>query len=182
MARGSRCSKAVALALCAGAALQWGGAFTGAPLSTSREVSVARAGKAKDGPFTPTVVGFKVLMGEENLNSFRNAMIKLHGEAQAAAIDTHESGTGQAIMEWLFNEADADGNGTIDKEELVAACQRLGFEWMDDKRAEKLMKKADKNEDGVIELEEFKTTAPKFFKQSTLKLAKKNGADLGFLS
>jgi len=182
MARGSRSSKAVALAFCAGAALNWGGAFTGAPLSKSREVSVARAGAAKDGPFTPTVVGFKVLMGEENLNSFRRAMIQLHGDAQAAAIDTHDTSYGQAIMEWLFNEADADNNGSIDKEELISACKKLGFEWMDAKRADKLIKKADKNEDGVIQLDEFKTSAPKFFKQSTLKLAKKNGADLGFLS
>merc|ERR1712183_1096029 len=80
MARGaaSRSSRAVAIALfCGGALLNWGGAFTGAPLRNVRQSNVARAGAAKDGPFTPAVVGLKVLMGEENLVSFRNAMIKL---------------------------------------------------------------------------------------------------------
>jgi len=122
------------------------------------------------------------VIGEENLVNFRNAMIKLHGDAQANAIATHESGMGQSIMEWLFNEADTDGSGAIDKDELLVACKKLGFNWMDEKRVEKLMKKADKNEDGTMQLEEFKATAPKFFQQSTLKLAKANGADLGFLS
>jgi len=123
-----------------------------------------------------------LVMGEENLVAFRNAMIKAHGDVQAAALETHESELGQSLLEYLFNEADKDKNGSIDQEELLEACQRLGFSWMDEKRAEKLVKKADKNEDGVIQLEEFKATAPKFFQQSTLKLAKKNGADLGFLS
>merc|ERR1719359_1110355 len=109
-------------------------------------------------------------------------MIKAHGDAQAAAIATHETDLGQSMLEWLFNEADADGNGTIDKEELLSACQRLGFTWMDEKKASKLLKKADKDENEVIDREEFATTLPKFFKQSTLKLAKKNGSDLGLLS
>lgn len=168
--------------LCGVAALSWGGAFTGAPLAARRSVDVARAGAAKDGPFTPTVVGLKMVMGDDNLKDMRNYFIKLHGDAQNAAIDTHDTEMGKQIMGWLFDQADKDGNGTIDKEELLAACQKLGFSWMDDKKASKLLKKADKDENEVIDREEFATTLPKFFKQSTLKLAKQNGADLGFLS
>jgi len=182
MARASRSCLVIGLVLFGAAFSSWGGAFTGAPLRSSRGVSVARAGVAKDGPLTPTVVGFKVLMGDENLNSLRNYFIKLHGDAQAAAIDTHESEMGQALMGWLFDQADKDGNGTIDKEELMEAVKRLGFTWMDDKRVDKLIKKADKNENEVLEYEEFAASSPKFLKQSLLKLAKKNGADLGLLS
>jgi len=165
-----------------GAVFSWGGAFTGVPLQTTRPVSVARAGAAKDGPFTPTVVGFKVLMGDENLNSLRNYFIKLHGEVQEAAIDTHETETGQALMGWLFEQADKDGNGVIDKAELMEAMEKLNFSWMDEKRIDKLIKKADKNDNEVLEYEEFAASSPKFLKQNLLKLAKKNGADLGLLS
>jgi len=137
---------------------------------------------AMDGPFTNAVVGMKVIMGEENLNSLRNYFIKLHGNAQEVAIDSHESSFGQTMMGWLFEQADVDKNGTIDKEELLAACQKLGFSWMDEARAAKLLKKADKDDNGVIDYDEFVKTSPKYFKQSLLKLAKKNGAELGFLS
>jgi hypothetical protein len=44
------------------------------------------------------------------------------------------------------------------------------------------MKKTDKDANGVIDKEEFTEGAPKFFKQSTLKLAKENGGALGLMS
>lgn len=183
MVRGSRSSRYVTGLACVAAVYSWsGGAFTGAPLQAARPVNVAMAGAAKDGPFTPTVVGFKVLMGDENLNSLRNYFIKLHGDAQTAAIDTHDTEMGKAMMGWLFDQADKDKNGTIDKQELQEAMQKLGFDWMDEKRIDKFIKKADDNKDEVLQYEEFAKTSPKFLKQSLLKLAKKNGADLGFLS
>eukprot|EP00929_Paragymnodinium_shiwhaense_P012196 TRINITY_DN11895_c0_g1_i10.p1 TRINITY_DN11895_c0_g1~~TRINITY_DN11895_c0_g1_i10.p1 ORF type:complete len:184 (+),score=59.58 TRINITY_DN11895_c0_g1_i10:86-637(+) len=183
MARVSRSSLSACLVLLSGAALvSWGGAFAGVPLTAGRQVNVARAGQAKDGLFTPTVAGLKVLLGDQNLNSIRNYLIKLHGDAQAAVIETHPSEFGQATMSWLFEQADTDGNGTIDKQELKDALHRLGFDWMDEGRVDKLFKKADKDDSESIDLEEFKTTSPKFLQQSLIKLAKKNGADLGFLS
>merc|ERR1719478_1974327 len=82
------------------------------------------------------------------------------------------------MMGWLFDQADKDKNGTIDKQELQEAMQKLGFDWMDEKRIDKFIKKADDNKDEVLQYEEFAKTSPKFLKQSLLKLAKKNGADL----
>eukprot|EP00929_Paragymnodinium_shiwhaense_P059131 TRINITY_DN29600_c0_g1_i1.p1 TRINITY_DN29600_c0_g1~~TRINITY_DN29600_c0_g1_i1.p1 ORF type:complete len:183 (-),score=65.12 TRINITY_DN29600_c0_g1_i1:434-982(-) len=182
MARSSRSSLAAcAVLLFAAAIFVRRPAFAGSPVAGARQVRVARAG-AKDGIFTNTVVGFKVLLGQENLVSIRNYLIKLHGDAQAKLIETHETEFGQATMEWLFKQADTDNNGIIDKAELTDALQRLGFNWMDETRVDKLFKKADKNENEEIELDEFKATSPKFLQQNLLKLAKKNGSDLGFMS
>eukprot|EP00929_Paragymnodinium_shiwhaense_P118777 TRINITY_DN90697_c0_g1_i1.p1 TRINITY_DN90697_c0_g1~~TRINITY_DN90697_c0_g1_i1.p1 ORF type:complete len:184 (+),score=60.43 TRINITY_DN90697_c0_g1_i1:102-653(+) len=183
MTRSSRGSILAGIVLLAGVCvLSRSRAFAGLPAVRPRDVAVSRAGAAKDGIFTPTVMGFKVLLGEKNLEAIRGFLIKAHGDAQAAVIETHETEFGQGVMQWLFNEADVDGNGTIDKAELKDALQRLGFEWMDDDRVDKLFKKADKDGNDEIDLEEFKTVSPKFIKQSLIKLAKKNGADLGFLS
>merc|ERR1712032_1026450 len=73
--------------------------------------------------------------------------------------------------------------GKLDKEELKAALQKLGFSWMeDDKSVEKVAKKGDKDDDGLIDLDEFKQLAPQVLRQNLMKLAKENGAELGFLS
>eukprot|EP00929_Paragymnodinium_shiwhaense_P082847 TRINITY_DN4385_c1_g1_i4.p2 TRINITY_DN4385_c1_g1~~TRINITY_DN4385_c1_g1_i4.p2 ORF type:complete len:184 (-),score=44.20 TRINITY_DN4385_c1_g1_i4:315-866(-) len=183
MARSARFGVLACIALFAGTCMSVRRlAFAGMHMGRARDVSVSRAGAAKDGIFTPTVMGFKVLLGEENLDAIRRYLIKAHGDVQAAALDTHETTLGQGAMEWLFTQADKDGNGVIDKEELKDAVQRLGFTWMDDKKVDQLFKKADKDGNEEIDLEEFKTVSPKYFKQSLIKLAKKNGADLGFLS
>eukprot|EP00929_Paragymnodinium_shiwhaense_P082843 TRINITY_DN4385_c1_g1_i1.p1 TRINITY_DN4385_c1_g1~~TRINITY_DN4385_c1_g1_i1.p1 ORF type:complete len:184 (-),score=41.87 TRINITY_DN4385_c1_g1_i1:325-876(-) len=183
MARSARFGVLACIALFAGTCMSVRRlAFAGMHMGRARDVSVSRAGAAKDGIFTPTVVGFKVLLGQKKLDAIRGYLIKAHGDAQAAAIDTHETTFGQGAMEWLFNRADQDGNGVIDKAELKEAVQRLGFAWMDDKKVDQLFKKADKDENDEIDLQEFKTVSPKYFKQSLIKLAKKNGSELGFLS
>ena len=43
------------------------------------------------------------------------------------------------------------------------------------------MKKADKDQNDVIDFEEFVKETPKVLRTSLVKLAKKNGHDLGFL-
>eukprot|EP00929_Paragymnodinium_shiwhaense_P106601 TRINITY_DN7211_c0_g1_i1.p2 TRINITY_DN7211_c0_g1~~TRINITY_DN7211_c0_g1_i1.p2 ORF type:complete len:181 (+),score=72.11 TRINITY_DN7211_c0_g1_i1:96-638(+) len=155
--------------------------FVGTPMRRPRQLNTARAG-AKDGPFTPTVMGIKLLMGEKAFNDLRTEMIKLHGNAQKAAIDTHDTAVGEMLMDRLFKSADTDGNGSIDKEELQAALQKLGFHWMDEGRVDKIIEKADDNQNDVLEYDEFKKAAPKTLKRELLKLAKKNGSDLGFMS
>merc|ERR1712178_45769 len=98
-------------------------------------------------------------------------------------IDTSDSQIGQWTLRKLFEAADEDGSGELDREELKAALKKLGFEWLDDdKKIDNVVKKGDKDDDGLIDLEEFKKLAPTLLKQNLMKLAKQNGSELGFLS
>jgi len=109
-------------------------------------------------------------------------VIKLHGELMANFIDTANSPSGDFALEQLFKAADTDGSGKLDKEELKVALQKLGFSWMGDEKVEKVAAKGDTDDDGLIDLDEFKQMAPTVLRQNLLKLAKENGAELGFLS
>ena len=60
---------------------------------------------------------------------------------------------------------------------FVAMAQRF----MNEKQIEKLLKDADKDQNDVIDFEEFVTATPKALRINLVKLAKKNGHDLGFL-
>jgi Ca2+-binding EF-hand superfamily protein len=51
----------------------------------------------------------------------------------------------------MFEYADKDGNGTLDKEEVRTALLDLGFDFLDEKQVEKLIKNADKDQNDVIE-------------------------------
>ena len=81
-----------------------------------------------------------------------------------------------------FDECDADGNGTLDREEIKDALNSLGFTFIEDKQIDKIFKKADGNGDEVIDFEEFVKETPKTLRSSLIKLAKQNGHDLGFLA
>jgi len=159
-------------------------AFAGAPSprESAREAAVSMAGGPKDGIFTPMVQGAKVIVGEQQLKDIRAQVIKLHGELMANFIDTANSPSGDFALEQLFKAADTDGSGKLDKEELKVALQKLGFSWMGDEKVEKVAAKGDKDDDGLIDLDEFKQMAPTVLRQNLLKLAKENGAELGFLS
>ena len=75
-----------------------------------------------------------------------------------------------------------DGNGTIDREELQVALKKLGFSHLTDAQIDTIMKKADSDDNCVIDYDEFVANAPKNLKVNLVKLAKANGAELGFLS
>mmetsp|Transcript_19329 Transcript_19329/g.41070 ORF Transcript_19329/g.41070 Transcript_19329/m.41070 type:complete len:187 (+) Transcript_19329:67-627(+) len=149
---------------------------------SSRSIAVSMSGKPKDGIFTPVVKGAKVIVGEGQLKEIRAKVIKAHGELMANFIGTHDWPSGEFALEKLFEAADADGNGRLDKEELKVALQKLGFSWVDDQKAETVAKKGDLDGDGLIDFEEFKKLAPTVLRQNLMKLAKENGGELGFLS
>jgi Ca2+-binding EF-hand superfamily protein len=82
----------------------------------------------------------------------------------------------------MFEYADKDGNGTLDREEVEAALKDLGFDFLTEKQIDTLMKRADEDENMVIDFEEFVKETPTTLRKSLVMLAKKNGHDLGFLA
>lgn len=135
----------------------------------------------KEGIFAPGVLAAKAVMGEQELKELRAAVIKKHSKVIADFIDTSESEFGQIVLKRMFEYADKDGSQTLDREEVKSALQDLGFDFMDDKQVDTLMKKADTDKNDVIDFEEFVTSTPKALRVNLVKLAKQNGHDLGFL-
>merc|ERR1711924_146872 len=114
-------------------------------------------------------------------NAFRASVIAKHTKVISAFVDTSESKFGQIALKSLFEAADKDGNGTLDKAEVKEALQALGFTFIDDKQVDVIFKKADKDKNEVIDFEEFVKETPKVLRVNLVKLAKSNGHDLGFL-
>jgi len=82
----------------------------------------------------------------------------------------------------MFEAADKDGNGTLDRDEIKEALHALGFKFIQDKQLDKIMDRADMDGNEVIDFEEFVKETPKTLRVSLVKLAKQNGHDLGFLA
>merc|ERR1719378_971626 len=141
-----------------------------------------RMGGAKDGPFTPLVKLTKRIMGKERFLSFRGNVIAEHTKVIQAFVDTADSPFGCMALGKLFELADMDGNGTIDREELKAALYKLGFTHLKDAQIDKILERADGDDNCVIDYDEFVAEAPKTLRVNLVKLAKNNGAELGFLS
>jgi hypothetical protein len=137
---------------------------------------------SQDGIFAPVVKAAKVVLGEEKLNKIRGKVIGMHSDVIGNFVDTYEWPTGQIALKTLFQVADKDGNGIIDEKELMAAFNALGFTWLKEKQIQGILKRADNDENGVIDMEEFMKEAPKTLRTNLVKLAKKNGGDLGFLA
>jgi len=135
----------------------------------------------QEGIFAPAVIGAKKVMGEQQLKEFRASVIAKHSKVIGNFVDTSESKFGQLVLKRMFDYADKDGNGTLDKEEVRSALLDLGFDFLDEKSVEKLIKNADKDQNDVIDFEEFVQATPKALRINLVKLAKKNGHDLGFL-
>jgi len=137
---------------------------------------------AAQGLFAPLVKGTKRVMGEKDLNKLRGTVIKEHSAVIAAFVDTSESPFGQIVLKQMFDAADKDGNGTLDREEVRDALRALGFNFIEDKQLDKIFERGDLNGDEVIDFEEFVKETPKTLRSSLVKLAKQNGHDLGFLA
>merc|ERR1712127_234515 len=136
----------------------------------------------KDGIFTPAVLVAKEITGADEFIKLRAKIIGYHSDIIKNFVDTHQSPFGQAVLVRAFSVFDKNSDGSIDKDELSIIFNFLGFSWLQDKQINGIMKRADANDNGVLELDEFKSEAPKVLKTNLVKLAKKNGGDLGFLS
>jgi hypothetical protein len=142
----------------------------------------AKRKPAAVGPFAPVVTGAKAVMGEKELNKLRGDVIAAHSKVISAFVDTSESPFGQIVLSKMFEAADKDGNGSLDREEIKEALHALGFKFIKDKQLDIIFERADDNDDLVIDFEEFVKESPKTLRSSLIKLAKQNGHDLGFLA
>jgi len=157
-------------------------------VSTSKKASTGGR-LSQVGIFSPIVEAAKAVLGEEELANFRGEAIKAHTAvitAFAASLspqaDPGQTYFGEATIRSMFKLADADGSGSVDVEELRNVVKTLGFKWLeDDSKISKIMDKMDKDGNEMIDLEEFMASAPVVLRQNLVKLAKKNGNELGFL-
>jgi len=122
-----------------------------------------------------------MLLGEPKLNKLRAKVISLHSDTIAGFVDKYETPVGRTVLKQLFEVADADKSGTVEQNELQAALRALGFEWLEEKQVSKIFERADLNADGAISLDEWIKEAPKTLRTNLIKLAKKNGGDMGLL-
>merc|ERR1711939_363115 len=133
------------------------GAYHGAPVITThrRAANAAMMGgkNAKVGLFSPLVYGAKAALGEQELLQLRSKVI-------GKFVDTHESPFGQLALKTLFEAADTDGSGDLDKKEVEAALKALGFS-VEEKTVDGIVGRADVDDNDVIDFEEFCKDAPK---------------------
>jgi hypothetical protein len=135
----------------------------------------------KQGIFSPAVLAAKAVLGDEQLNKIRAKAISMHSDVIKNFVDTYELPTGQAALKRLFTICDKDGNGIITEDELNDGLRSLGFTWLKEKQVKGILERADTDDNGAIDYEEFKNEAPKTLRTNLVKLAKQNGGELGFL-
>ena len=88
-------------------------------------------------------------MSDDNDEGYVNALKECLNQCKAK----HDQVL-QEEVKVAFDKYDADGSGSIDKEELGELIKELGNELTDDELTNAL-KSLDVNKDGVIDLEEF---------------------------
>jgi hypothetical protein len=154
-----------------------------APASKKAPPKKAKAAHGKDGLFSPAVLLVKEAWGDDAaFNKFRAKAISVHSNVISSFVETSDSSVGKAALETLFKIADRDQNGTIEEEELAHALSVLGFDWLKEKQLTGIFKRADKDGNGAIDMEEWFKEAPSTLRTNLIKLAKKNGGELGFLA
>ena len=85
-----------------------------APAKEPKAPAPAKEPKNKvtqQGIFSPLVLGAKRVMGTQELNELRGAVIAKHSNVISAFVDTSESPFGQLVLRRMFEYADKDGNG-----------------------------------------------------------------------
>lgn len=146
---------------------------------------VAKKAPKKEDPeglFAPAVLLTKEIVGITELNKLRGKIISMHSDVIGKFTETAQSEFGNQVLKVLFTLADKDGDGTIDEEELKVALNALGFDFLKEKQIAGIFARADGDKNGQLDFEEWQKAAPKTLKTGLIKLAKKNGHDLGFLA
>jgi uncharacterized membrane protein YphA (DoxX/SURF4 family) len=134
-----------------------------------------------DGPLEMLVLTVRDVLGEEAFQKVRAKVIKDHSKVISDFVETSDSEFGQSVLKRMFEIADKDKNGTLDREELRQAMMALGFVGTTDSDLNRIMKRTDSDDNGVIDYEEFVKGAPDVLRKQLTQLAKSNGHDLGFL-
>jgi len=153
-----------------------------AALATKKSKNPLEEMGADEGLFAPAVLLTKDVFGTPKLNALRAKVIKEHTAVIGKLTDTADSAFGDTVLKLLFELADKDGNGTIDEYELGRALNALGCGFIPEKQINGMFKRADKDGSCGLDYEEWCKAAPKTLKSALVKLAKKNGHELGFLA
>merc|ERR1712183_759731 len=135
-----------------------------------------------EGIFAPAVLLTKDIMGTKELNTLRAKIIKEHTEIIGKFTNTADTAFGDSVLKLLFEWADKDGNGTIDEQELQRAFNAIGCGFIPTKTINGMFQRADTDGNCGLDYEEWCKAAPKTLKTALVKLAKKNGHELGFLA
>merc|ERR1712165_699192 len=98
----------------------------------------------QEGVFSPVVIAFKSILGEDTLNKVRAKAISLHSDVIANFVDTYTTPFGQATLNRLFAILDTNKDGGL---------HRLGFEWLKEKQIAGIIKRSDLDQNGVIDFE-----------------------------
>jgi hypothetical protein len=152
------------------------------PKKTAPKKKPPAAKHGKDGVFTPVVKTAKNVMGEEELNKLRGKVIGLHSNVITDFVGTADSPFGQTVLKQMYAAFDTDRNGTLEESELEKVLKTLGFSYLNTKQVNGIFERADADADGHIDEEEWKADFPKTLRTNLIKLAKKNGGDMGLLS
>jgi hypothetical protein len=147
-----------------------------------KKVAKKAGGHNQEGLMSPFVILSKKVLGDAELNKLRGKVIALHSKVIGNFVETAQTGFGDQVLRQLFELADTNKNGTIEEEELAEALKSLGFSHLKEKQIKGIFARADLDSDGGIDYEEWKKEAPSTLRTNLVKLAKKNGGDLGFLS
>jgi EF-hand domain pair len=138
-------------------------------------------GHGKNGPFAPVVLLAKNVLGDEKLNAIRGKAIGLHSKVIGGFVDTYETPFGETALRTLFEMADSNKNGAIEQDELSKALRTMGFD-LKENQIKGIFERADKDGNGLIDYDEWRKEAPSTLRTNLIKLAKRNGGDLGFLA
>lgn len=166
------------LILSAACALHTASAFTIAPVAArsvvrgglgneractlERRRAGARMGaEASQGIFSPIVQASKAILGKDELNKLRAKVIAEHSKVISSFVETSDSKFGRIALSRMFAYADTDGNGELSKEEVAAALKALGFSYLNETQIEGIFNRADIDQNGVVDFEEFINETPK---------------------
>jgi EF-hand domain pair len=148
--------------------------------SPNNKKKPAPAAHGKEGIFSPVVQLSKEALGEKKLNEVRAKAIGLHSDVIGKFVESADSSVGNAVLKALFSLADRNQNGTVEEEELADALKVLGFD-LKPKQIAGIFQRADVDESRTLDFDEWRQEAPKTLRTNLIKLAKKNGGELGFL-